>query len=75
MPKPLGDYLIPADVPATTALRIFEHSKVRFDLLRRRLALATSGRHWTQAQVVEYLLDLAEGREELAMWPVEEQNG
>lgn len=43
-------------------LRIFKSSKLRFDALQKRLTMATGGTPLSQAQVMEYLLDLAEGK-------------
>lgn len=59
--KRLSDY--PTLTGPTQPLRIFKSDKARFGLLQARLAVATDGQSWSQAQVLAWLLDMAEGLE------------
>ena len=61
--RELQDYLTHRE--PSVPVRIFETDKERFDALQQRLTVAAHGQPFSQGQVLRYLLDLAEGMEEL----------
>lgn len=61
--KELKDYAMQRG--PSLPLRVFAEDKPRFDDLQRRMTVASGGIPFSQAQVIRYLLDLAEGMERL----------
>lgn len=59
--KQLSDYTLKRE--ESTPLRVFNSDKKRFDELKRRLVLASEGLRFSQGQVMNWLLDLAEETE------------
>ena len=60
MIKQLTEYV--ARKGSSVSLRIFAVSKPRFNSLQKQLTIESGGSPLSQAQVMEYLLDLAEER-------------